>query len=263
MYRIARAVAASAAITVIMLAAPKPAAGQLGAVEALLRNATDLSFYFNTGSLMPSSDDLDTGDWGLAGFGVELLFEVGRVRARSTAATATVAADDAARQWTEMRIVRKGERVDTTYIYDERVLWTFELGVGYGQVTGFRSRDAGLDLRGAVRDLPAVSLYANYEPLGAYAGLRSGFMRTQGLQVFAEDGVPVSGAAESFLAGVTLGKSLAIGSMTLFLETAYWLRHFPSVQWSTGAPLPPGTPRALTLSGWSIGTGIQFGVGSR
>jgi len=263
LYRITRAVAASAAITVMMLAAPKPAAGQLGAVEALLRNATDLSFYFNTGALMPSSDALDTGDWGLAGFGVELLFEVGRVRARSTAATATVAADDAARQWTEMRIVRKGEQVDTTYIYDEDVLWTFELGVGYGQVTGFRSRDAGLDLRGAVRDLPAVSLYANYEPLGAYAGLRSGFMRTQGVQVFAEDGSAISGQAESFLAGVVLGKSVAIGSMTLFLEAAYSLRHFPSVQWSTDAPLPAGTPRALTLSGWSVGTGIQFGVGLR
>lgn len=264
MYRIGRAAAACAAITMLLLlAAPRPAVGQLSAVEALLRNATDLSFYFNTGGLMPSSDALTTGDWGLAGFGVELLFEVGRVRARSTAATATVAAGDQARQWTEMRIVRKGEQVDTTYVYEDEVLWTFELGVGYGQVTGFQSRDEGLDLRGAVRDLPAVSLYANYEPLRAYAGLRSGFMRTQGLQVYADDGTPISGTAESFLAGVVLGKSLAIGSMTLFLETAYWLRHFPSVQWSNGGPLPPGTPRDLTLSGWSVGTGIQFGVGSR
>nr|PZN90752.1 MAG: hypothetical protein DIU52_05900 [bacterium] len=250
-------------MTMMLLAAPGPAAAQLGAVEALLRNATDLSFYFNTGGFMPSSDALTTGDWGLAGFGVELLFEVGRVHARSASPTATVAAGDDARRWTEMRIVRKGEKVDTTYVYEDEVLWTFELGVGYGQVTGFRSRDAGLDLRGAVRDLPAVSLYANYEPLGAYAGLRSGFMRTQGLQVYADDGTPISGTAESFLAGMALGKSLHIGSMTLFLETAYWLRHFPSVQWSSDAPLPPGTPRALTLSGWSIGTGIQFGVGSR
>lgn len=42
--RIARAAAASAAMTMMLLAAPGPAAAQLGAVEALLRNATDLSF---------------------------------------------------------------------------------------------------------------------------------------------------------------------------------------------------------------------------
>src|SRR5690606_21890984 len=260
LYRIARAVASSAAIAAATLAAPASAAAQLGAVEALLRNATDLSFYFNTGGIMPRSDGLGTGDWGLAGFGLELLFEIGRVHARPAAAAATVAAEDDARQWTEMRIVRKGAQVDTTYIYKDDVLWTFELGVGYGQVTGFRSRVPGLDLRGAVRDLPAVSLYANHEPLNAYAGLRSGFMRTQGLQAFIDDGSTISGTAESFLAGVVLGKSLALGSMTLFLETAYALRHFPSIQWNTDGPLPPGTPRALTRSGWSVGTGIQFGI---
>jgi len=263
LYRIARAIASSAAIAAAALAAPAPAAAQLGAVEALLRNATDLSFYFNTGGLLPRSDALDTGDWGLAGFGVELLFEIGRVHASRSGAAATVAAADEARQWTEMRVVRKGAQVDTTYIYEDDILWTFELGVGYGQVTGFESRASGLDLRGAVRDLPAVSLYANYEPLNAYAGLRSGFMRTQGLQLYVADGSTISGAAESFLAGVVLGKSIALGSMTLFAEAAYALRHFPSVQWSADGPLPPDTPRALTLSGWSVGTGIQFGIGSR
>ncbi len=264
MYRIVRAVAASAAITTVMLAAPAPAAAQLGAVEALLRNATDLSFYFNTGGLAPGQDGIRTGDWGLNGFGLELLFEIGRVRAQPSGTAAAVASTDEPREWKEMRIVRTGSGLDTTYVYEEpRVLWTFELAVGYGQTAGFEASTPGLDLRGAIRDLPAVSLYANYEPMGVYLGLRSGFMRTQALQVYADDGSVIPGSAESFLAGTVAGKTFGLGRLTLFLEGAYALRHFPSVQWSPDGPLAPEIPRSLTLSGWSLGTGIQFGIGKQ
>jgi len=250
-----------------LLAAPAPATAQLGAVEALLRNATDLSFYFNAGGLAPGQEGIRTGDWGLAGFGLELLFVIGRVRAQPAETTAAVASADEPRDWKEMRIVRTESGLDTTYVYagpaEPPVLWTFELGVGYGQTTGFEASTPGLDLRGSVRDLPAVSLYANYEPLGVYLGLRSGFMRTQALQVYADDGSVTAGSAESFLAGAVAGKAFGLGSLTLFVEGAYALRHFPSVQWSPDGPLAPDIPRSLTLSGWSLGTGIQFGIGAR
>src|SRR5690606_37709086 len=226
--------------------------------------ATDLSFYFNAGGLAPGQDGIRTGDWGLAGFGVELLFVIGRVRAQPAGTTTAVASADEPREWTEMRIVRTASGLDTTYVYAEPPgLWSFELGVGYGQTTGFEARTPGLDLRGAVRDLPAVSLYANYEPAGVYLGLRSGFMRTQALQVYADDGSVTAGSAESFLAGAVAGKAFGLGSLTLFVEGAYALRHFPSVQWSPDGPLAPEIPRSLTLSGWSLGTGIQFGIGAR
>ena len=41
---------------------------------------------------------------------------------------------------------------------------------------------------------------------------------------------------------------------------AYTFRVFPSVSWDGDVP-PVGTPREISLSSWSVATGVQFGVG--
>jgi hypothetical protein len=146
-----------------------------------------------------------------------------------------------------------------------RTTWTFEMGLGYGQLFGFQAGDPQFDLRGQVRDLPAVTLYATYDPLGTYFGVRSGFMKVQGLQVYNEAGNVFAGEADSFLVAGVVGGSTEFQGITVFLEGAYSVRHFPSVEWSSlqfSVPLDTGLPRELSFSSWTIGTGVQFGLGS-
>lgn len=172
--------------------------------------------------------------------------------------------------WTGMEVRRGASGVDTVHTYQVRPrppralgepIWTLEVGIGYGQLTGFGLEDTEVDLRGAVRDLPSLSLYAVYEPWDGYFGIRSGFMKTQGLQVFDADGRAFTGEAEGFLAGLALGHFVDILDLSLFVEGAYTWRDFPSVRWSGAGPLPRGAPRSMRLHGWSVGAGIQFGVG--
>jgi hypothetical protein len=139
-------------------------------------------------------------------------------------------------------------------------VWSFELGVGYGQTTGYGSSVAGLELKGAVRDLPAASLYASYVPTGTYFGVRSGFMRFHGLQLFDAEGRSFAGDADSFMAGFAAGQVLELLGIALFAEVGYSVRHFPSVRWS-GGPIPAGAPREITANNWFVGGGLQFAVG--
>jgi hypothetical protein len=202
-------------------------------------------------------------------FGVELLFEIASVERPQPDARDTVPADSARITWSRMEVVRSREGVDTIYFYDveeiaprppTKTIWTVEMGIGYGQISGFDLADPSLQLRGSVRNLPAASVYASYEPWSTYFGVRTGFMKTKGLQVFELDtGDSFSGESEAFLAAALLGYAWSIGDFWAFTETAYTVRYFPSVEWKGGA-LPAGVPTDLQLSGWSVSAGIQFPI---
>ena len=140
------------------------------------------------------------------------------------------------------------------------ILWTLELGIGYGQMQGLELRDDALDLNATIRTLPSVTLYMSYEPVGAYLGLRTGFLRTSALQVIDAGGTATPGGAEAFMMGGLLGYAFAIGPTYLFTEGGYTVRTFPSVEWRAQGPLPAGTPRQLDVSGWGLSAGIQFPV---
>jgi hypothetical protein len=247
--------------------APAPARAQFGIFDALASRFSDVSFYGTAGGLLPGSDDIEAGR--LWSFGIEALFEIGTVT-REVGPAPAAPADSVELRWTGREVVRRGATADTvdTYAVDEvepepaptETIWTFEIGLGYSQLSGFDASTPGLTLKGSVRDLPSMSLYATYEPLGGYFGLRSGFMRFQGLQVIDAEGVAYEGDAESFLAGFALGQAFEVHRLFVFAEGAYTFRFFPSVSWGGGVP-PAGTPREISLSGWSVGVGVQFGVG--
>ena len=250
-----------------ILAAPRPSEAQLGAIEAFARRVTDVSFYVSTGDISPSSEGLETGRFGLASYGLELLFSIGEV-GRPPPESASEPSDTVQMEWIQTTVTRHDDHTDTTDVFEVRKvrrefptepIWLFEMGLGYGQVVGFSGSGSETDLRGTVRDLPSVSFYASYEPVGAYFGLRSGFMRVQGLQYYDETGGSISGKAESFLASGLVGYAVEILGFNLFAESGYALRHFPSVEWSGGTA--GGTqPRELNLSGWFLSTGIQFQI---
>lgn len=249
----------------VLFLAPSDAAGQYGFFSDLADRFSDLSFYADYGSIAPEGDDVRGR--GLRSFGMELLFTIGTVT-RPTGPPPEEA-DSVRLVWRESRVERTAEGTDTVDVYEvvhlepappTREVWAFELGLGYGQLSGFEARDPRIELKGAVRTLPSLSLYATYLELGTYFGLRSGLMEFKGLQVLDGEGGAWGGSGSSFLSGIVVGQAWTMADLNVFLEGAYTVRDFPSVEWS-GSP-PPGTPRSLNLSGWSVGAGIQFAVGN-
>lgn len=261
-----------AAILLASLVLPLPAHAQFAAVEAFLRNVTDLSFYGGFSELSPSSREIHARNGRLASFGVEMLFEIGGID-RTLPAPPPPPRDTTTRfVLRRMELRRVNGIIDTLYVYEPRDppaaprprterIWTFEMGIGYGQMVGFDLREPALIMRGAVRDLPAASVYLSHEMTGVYGGVRTGFMRTQGLQVVQKSsGASADGIAESFFGGGLAGYAVEFGGVNVFLEMAYSLRHFPSLQWTGDAGVRAVVPRDLRLSGWSITTGIQIGL---
>ncbi|MDP2957079.1 MAG: hypothetical protein Q8N53_11715 [Longimicrobiales bacterium] len=257
---------ASLALLALAALCPAPAAAQIGIYDALARRFSDVSFFVNTGALLPAKHGV-TGER-TTSYGIEVLLEIGGINRPASRPPAST--DSVTVVWTGRQVTHDGTSADTVDTYDVRPraprpagepLWTFEVGIGYGQLTGFGLEAPELDMRGAVRDLPSVSLYASYEPLGGYLGVRSGFAKLQGLQIIDDQGRAYGGEAESFMAGVAIGEFVQILNLSLFVEGAYTWRDFPSVRWTGPSPLPAGVPRSLGLSGWTLGAGLQFGVG--
>ena len=249
----------------------RPATAQFGAVESLASRVSDLSFYYGRGGSSAGSA-LAGNTFGLTSFGVELLFEVAQVpsaAARRERAEAQPGTRRVLRE-VEVRYAEDGT-ADTVYHYDvvrseppaygpDDILWTLEVGIGYGQVQGLELRSADLDLNAMIRTLPSISLYMSYEPWGTYLGLRTGFLRTYALQVVDGAGTVYAGNAEAFMMGALVGYAIGLGPTYLFTEAGYTARSFPSVEWSAQAPLPAGVPRDLDVSGWGISMGLQFPV---
>jgi hypothetical protein len=252
------------------LFAPAPATAQFGPIEALATRVSDLSFYYGVGGLTGGTGVLEPNAGGVTSFGVELLFEVARIPSAAARARRAAAPTVERRVLQRVEVRQEAGRADTVYHYDVvrsppgygegDILWTLEVGIGYGQTEGFRLRDPSLEMNAMVRNLPAVTLYLSYEPVGTYLGLRTGLMRTEALQVVDAEGTVYRGRGEAFQMGALAGYAFPLRPTWLFVEGGYTLRTFPSVEWSATGPLPAGIPRRLDASGWTVAAGIQFPV---
>jgi hypothetical protein len=240
-----------------------PAAAQFGIYDSLARSFSDVSFSANIGGLAGSAGSLTAER--LTHFGIEVLLGIGTV---SRVTGPAEPGDTVALRWREMRVVQSGDGTDTINTYDVVRLthpvpsvpvWAFEIGVGYGQTSGYETSLPGLRLAGGIRDLPALSLYASYVPTGSYIAVRSGYMRFHGLQLFDEQGETWTGDAESFMAGGAIGQVMTLLNIDFFAEAGYSARSFPSVRWS--GPTRGDLPRSISAHNWSVGVGVQFGIG--
>lgn len=247
---------------------PAAASAQFGAVEAFARQVSDLSFYYTFAGAAGNSSALESDFGAVRAFGVELLFQVAEISRPLEGVTPRTPTDSVRRTWTGMEVVRSADGVDTVYTYEierippppppTRAVWVLEMGLGYGQLQGYELDDPSLDMNVSVRDLPSVTLYASYEPWGNYFGLRTGFMKTQALQVRDADAQNFTGSGEAFLFGGLTGYAVSVADLWVFTEVAYTVRNFPSVEWRGAPTLPAGLPRELNMSGWSVSVGLQF-----
>ena len=147
-----------------------------------------------------------------------------------------------------------------------------EMGLGYSQFGGFESEDAAYELRGTVRDLPAVSLYATWTGLPGvrpYAGLRTGYITLRNVQAYDRFNPPddtigtvYSATADALQLGPLIGLGLGWGRVYLTGEVAYLRRRLPSIQWAAGSNtrIPASLPRELDFSGLSFALGLQVQV---
>ncbi len=146
-----------------------------------------------------------------------------------------------------------------------------EAALGFAYAGGFRSASSALDIRGYVRELPSVSLYATEHFSDRrhprfprfYLGLRSGLIGLQSVQAVDSSNAYASGSAQAFQGGGVLGAVVGVaGGVSAFVEGGYLLRRFSSIEWkpTSGNSLPRGLPRSLDLSGLTWSAGVQVGI---
>ena len=282
-----------AIVTLALFSLANKADGQFAAVESLLSRVSDVGIYGTYAGFKPKSEVLTTRrpgrspkQDGLFGYGLELSFSISAVtKAKDSGPSAATASNGATKpaddpgQLTETIVTKVFDatknppldvRIDTVRKYAPKTpkpapvdtVGLIEFALGYGQLTGFRSQDASFDLRGVVREFPAVSIYYTDEHvpklISSYYGIRSGLISLSGLQAFDADGTVYSGSAQSFQIGAVFGKVVGIGRVNLFLEADYTYRKFGSMEWKAlNNKVPAYLPRALGMSSWGISTGIQ------
>ncbi len=270
--------------------APRGAEAQLPLLEGLFKKVTDVNLFGVLGWFANRPPELagrlvggDPRSGGLTGLGFEVLFKLGEFLPRIPLPKDT--AQHPPREDTVDTIqVEKVDADGTRLIYkpvppkppdrDNRVM--AELALGYTEFQDFVSAVPGMDVRGAVREFPAASLYLNYQPagtgdklLGFYAGVRTGLAQLQGLRGYVgdpADAVPdaiYSGGGTTFQFGLVAGVTASIGPVSLFVEPGYTRRRFSGVEWSgISGTISDLLPRSLDMSTVAIAIGTQIEIGA-
>jgi hypothetical protein len=265
--------------------APAPLAAQIG-VESLLSNVTDISFSLscwkdNSPSLQEKGSCINERN----GYGVEVLWGLRSIPI-GRGLKGSAAAPDTTWEVVEKEVRFDGATSDSTRMYarklkpkDDPRQWSvfLELGLGYGQFSGFESANPAFDVRGTVREIPSLTLYGtlNHKKFLRYAqpyiGVRTGLIQLHNAQIFSQikadsvvnpDTVAVfTGGAQAFQLGGVAGIGLELGPAHFFVEGAYHVRRFPSIQWTSGTNrMPADLPRSFDFTGTTISVGVQVHI---
>ncbi len=228
----------------VLLACPASLCAQVSVIEKLLDKLTHVDPYLLWGGLTKNAalafDSGGAKDYGMYGVGVEFSFKLGQDGVDSGAMTAH-------------------NRHPPN--------WLYEVGVAYSQLTGFRARDAKIDLRGSIRELPALSFYITWHPerrLSEYFGMHVGLVQLQGLNMYDSSGTLYSAGGSTWEVGGSAGLSWNVSnSVSVFAEPSYTWRRFAVLDWSAGLngkALPPRLPRSLRFTGATVSGGLQISV---
>jgi hypothetical protein len=231
----------------LLTALPASASAQIGGFDQLFDRITDISVFGTRSWLHPKPKTLTAGTPGesvkggpLPGYGLELSFKVG-----------------------EVERISGRRRADTTSLV------LFELALGYSQISGFRAQDTTFDFRGALRELPSLTVYASWLPdrrVSFYTGIRSGFAELHNAQFYdsGDDGPVYPIEAQTIQAGLVAGIFAEVFNLDFLLEPSYVYRKFPSLKIDTEAlVIPKRFPREFDFSGFVLSFGVQVPIGSK
>jgi len=228
----------------VLLACPASLRTQVSVIEKLLDKLTHVDPYLLWGGLTNNKalafDSGGAKDYGMYGVGIEFSFKLGQDGLDAPAITA----------------------------HDSNPPnWLYEVGVAYSQLTGFRSRDANIDLRGSIRELPALSFYVTWHAerrWSEYVGLHVGLVQLQGLNMYDSAGTLYSAGGSTWEVGGSVGLSWNVSNaVSLVAEPSYTWRRFAGLDWSAGLngkPLPDRLPRSLRFTGATLSGGLQIKV---
>jgi hypothetical protein len=188
-------------------------------------------------------------------------------------------------EWKPVRkeVVNRNGKPDTTTIFepaeDTTIMSSYlliDVAVGYSQFSGFSSADPTFELKGAVREIPSVSIYGTLgsddassvlRHLRVRLVLRSGLIQLWDVQ--ANDPIDqntfdtYTGNAHTFQLGADAGIAFAFKKeLYPFVEYSWMLRKFPSVQWSLAEAhtMPQRFPTELDFTGPSLTVGVRVDI---
>jgi hypothetical protein len=264
-------------ILVLLSSFPSQLLGQIGILEGLFKNITDINAYGLVGSFTNRPDELagslDRGaarSSGLSGIGIETSFFMGGLGPLADKRDTIPPIDTLEIRSTRVDSVETKE----VLVYKRKpqpkdYRWKMELGLGYTELRGFVSTVDSVDIRGAIRELPAVSLYVTYNrnsPFSFYGGLRTGLVQLQGFRAFVQKAGTTdetySATGTTFQLGLVGGLIGDTGPVTIFVEPGYTHRRFPSLDWSNiNGSVDDRLARSLDMSTFTIAIGAQIGIG--
>ena len=258
------------------------AALAFGGLDKLLDRVESISLYYG-GQVRPSSDRIP---WSKE-FGLEFSFHVGQSgedrpeskkvqedKPKRDPVTSITIKTHVTGDGANAKIVGVDTEVVTTprKKISSQVL-DYDLAIAYGQLDGIKMTTP-YEVRGYVRELPAVTLYATFRPpttgfwsnFGVYSGARLGVISLQDAQLFVptNDMVPVvTLSATTFEAGVPFGiewMPFTDSGARLTVEGAYTRRQFNSLSYNPGKGFPTNVPHSVDVSGWGMDVGISFPI---
>jgi hypothetical protein len=143
--------------------------------------------------------------------------------------------------------------------------WDIELAVGYDQMF-LRSKFVNkYGLRGTIRNLPAISIYASSSN-GLYAGFGTGLVSLSNVSAFLDGHRAFSVGGDTFDLAGKIGVSKDLGDKVatkysranLFVELAYHARFLGNVSYGMGAP--DTLPGSLFFGGVVVSVGAQISL---
>jgi hypothetical protein len=143
--------------------------------------------------------------------------------------------------------------------------WDIELAVGYDQMF-LRSKFVNkYALRGTIRNLPAISIYASSSN-GLYAGFGTGLVSLNNVSAFLDGRRAFTVGGDTFDLAGKIGVSKDLGERVatrysranLFVELAYHARFLGNVSYGMGAP--DTLPGSLFFGGVVVSVGAQVSL---
>lgn len=235
-----------------LASSPSGAAAQFEFVRELFRNVTDLRLVVTRSDYRPrwtSPPYVETRGGGSTGLGLELLFGAGSIYGAAPEQPPPEPTDTTAPQ-------EEPQGPELVYL---------ELAVGYTDAN-FDAFTSEWEIRGSLRQLPAITLYGSFVGTGKaafYIGLRSGLVQLSGTRAFMSTGEVFAAGAQSIQIGALGGVVAGIWKANIFVEGEVARRRFASLEWTKviAAPdklLPASFPRDFHFSNYSVSIGVQL-----